>query len=81
MTKKLVHNEEVLFTSDYIDKDLVKYKFINNRSKSEEIRYSRIIKVKPHINDKYVLKLSYIMENSDHVQYEDIVCIEKKYYS
>lgn len=74
---KHVHGDKIEYTSDYIEGDVVKYE-TDTRGGGKIMEYSKIIKVKARLQDDKILTLSYVMENSKHVDLKDIKEMIKK---
>lgn len=72
---KHVHGDIIEYTSDFIEGDIIKYTI---DEKVNHYGYSKIIKVKAKLNEKNMLMLQYVLENSTLVDRNDIKEIIRK---
>lgn len=69
--RKHVHGDKIEFTSDYVEGDIVKFEF-TDKIGERKFEYSKIIKVKARLDESKTLMLSYVMENSKHIELSQI---------
>ena len=75
---KLKNGERVWFTSDYIEGDLIKFRYQDSQHVLKE-SYSKIVKIIPKFEDNTsFLKLYFLTENKKFVAYCDVISLEKK---
>lgn len=79
MKMKLVHGSKIAFTSDWIDKDIIRYERISDHGEVKS-HYASIVKVVPKIDSLGLLSLNFVMSDGAFISYYEIKELIRKYY-